>query len=89
MGAYVNPIYPYKAPSDLRATPRLRKPLIVIGAGPVGLAAAVDARLQGLPVLVPRRVAFVENLFVGPAHRQRGCVPAVGLHERHEAAVRL
>ena len=40
MGAYVNPIYPYKAPTDLIATPPLRKPLIVIGAGPVGLAAA-------------------------------------------------
>lgn len=52
MGAYVNPIYPYKAPNDLKATPPLRKPLIVIGAGPVGLAAAVDARLQGLDVLV-------------------------------------
>jgi 3-(3-hydroxy-phenyl)propionate hydroxylase len=52
MGAYVNPIYPYKAPTDLQATPALRKPLIVIGAGPVGLAAAIDARLQGLQVLV-------------------------------------
>ena len=52
MGAYVNPIYPYKAPTDLKATPPLRKPLIIIGAGPVGLAAAVDARLQGLQVLV-------------------------------------
>ena len=52
MGAYVNPIYPYKAPTDLKVTPPLRKPLIVIGAGPVGLAAAVDARLQGLDVLV-------------------------------------
>jgi 3-(3-hydroxy-phenyl)propionate hydroxylase len=52
MGAYVNPIYPYKAPTDLRVEPPLRKPLIVIGAGPVGLAAAVDARLQGLDVLV-------------------------------------
>ncbi len=52
MGAYVNPIYPYKAPTDLKATPPLRKPLIVIGAGPVGLAAAIDARLRGLDVLV-------------------------------------
>lgn len=52
MGAYVNPIYPYKVPTDLKVTPPLRKPLIVIGAGPVGLAAAVDARLQGLEVLV-------------------------------------
>ena len=52
MGAYVNPIYPYKAPDDLRAQPPQRRPLIVIGAGPVGLTAAIDARLQGLPVLV-------------------------------------
>jgi 3-(3-hydroxy-phenyl)propionate hydroxylase len=52
MGAYINPIYPYKSPDDLKSTPPQRKPLIVIGAGPVGLAAAIDARLQGLPVLV-------------------------------------
>lgn len=52
MGAYVNPIYPYKSPADLMATPPQRRPLIVIGAGPVGLAAAIDARLQGLDVLV-------------------------------------
>jgi 3-(3-hydroxy-phenyl)propionate hydroxylase len=52
MGAHVNPIYPYKGPADLRSAPAQRKPLIVIGAGPVGLAAAIDARLQGLDVLV-------------------------------------
>ncbi len=52
MGADINPIYPYKSPTDLRSTPPQRKPLIVIGAGPVGLAAAIDARLQGLAVLV-------------------------------------
>eukprot|EP01034_Spumella_vulgaris_P028641 gene28641-35535_t len=52
MGAYINPIYPYKSPADLMSTPPQRKPLIVIGAGPVGLAAAIDARLQGLDVLV-------------------------------------
>ncbi len=52
MGAYINPIYPYKGPADLMSTPPQRKALIVIGAGPVGLAAAIDARLQGLDVLV-------------------------------------
>jgi 3-(3-hydroxy-phenyl)propionate hydroxylase len=52
MGAYVNPIYPYKSSKDWMTTPPQRKPLIVIGAGPVGLAAAIDARLQGLDVLV-------------------------------------
>lgn len=52
MGAYVNPIYPYKSSKAWMTTPPQRKPLIVIGAGPVGLAAAIDARLQGLEVLV-------------------------------------
>ena len=52
MGTDTQPIYPYQAPLDLMATPPLRKPLIVIGAGPVGLAAAIDARLQGLDVLL-------------------------------------
>ena len=52
MGAYTNPIYPYKAPTDLMGEAPQRKPLIIIGAGPVGLAAAIDARLQGLEVLV-------------------------------------
>ncbi len=52
MGAYTNPIYPYKSLADLISTPPQRKPLIVVGAGPVGLAAAIDARLQGLHVLV-------------------------------------
>lgn len=52
MGAYAYPRFPYTSPADLRAEPPLRKPLVVIGAGPVGLAAAIDARLQGLPVLV-------------------------------------
>ena len=52
MGAYVNPIYPYKSSTEWMTTPPQRKPLIVIGAGPVGLAAAIDARLQGLEVLV-------------------------------------
>ncbi len=52
MGAHVNPIYPYRAPDDLRAEVPQRRPLIIVGAGPVGLAAAIDARLRGLPVLL-------------------------------------
>ena len=30
----------------------MRHPLVVIGCGPVGLAAAIDARKQGIPVLL-------------------------------------
>ena len=52
MGAYQSPTYPYRAPDDLRASPPQRRPLIIVGAGPVGLAAAIDARLQGLDVLL-------------------------------------
>ena len=52
MGAYTYPRFPYTAPDDLRADPPQRRPLVIVGAGPVGLAAAIDARLQGLPVLV-------------------------------------
>jgi len=52
MAAYINPTYPYRPPTDLQSSPPQRRPLIVVGAGPVGLVAAIDARLQGLPVLL-------------------------------------
>jgi 3-(3-hydroxy-phenyl)propionate hydroxylase len=52
MGTYNYPQFPYTAPHDLQTTPLQRRPLVIVGAGPVGLAAAIDARLQGLPVLV-------------------------------------
>ncbi|MFP8779494.1 FAD-dependent oxidoreductase [Hydrogenophaga sp. RWCD_12] len=52
MGTYTYPTFPYRGPADLIAGAPQRKPLIVIGAGPVGLAAAIDARLQGLDVLL-------------------------------------
>ncbi|WP_332815472.1 FAD-dependent oxidoreductase [Ramlibacter sp.] len=52
MGTYAYPRFPYRPPTDLRSEPPQRRPLIVVGAGPVGLAAAIDARLQGIPVLL-------------------------------------
>ncbi len=52
MGAYTYPKYGYQAPLDLMADAPQRRPLVVVGAGPVGLAAAIDARLQGIPVLL-------------------------------------
>lgn len=52
MGTYTYPTFPYRTPADLMAGAPQRKTLIVIGAGPVGLAAAIDARLQGLDVLL-------------------------------------
>ena len=52
MATYAYPEFPYRAPTDLMADAPQRRPLVVIGAGPVGLAAAIDARLQGLDVIL-------------------------------------
>lgn len=52
MATYTYPTFPYRGPDDLIRNAAQRKPLVVIGAGPVGLAAAIDARLQGLDVLL-------------------------------------
>jgi 3-(3-hydroxy-phenyl)propionate hydroxylase len=53
MSTYTYPEFPYQPSADLAGRqPPVRKPLVVIGAGPVGLAAAIDARLHGLPVIV-------------------------------------
>ena len=52
MGVYTYPQYAYKKPVDLMTHAPQRRPLVVVGAGPVGLAAAIDARLHGIPVLL-------------------------------------
>ncbi len=52
MGTYTYPKFPYTGPADLQADAPQRRPLVIVGAGPVGLAAAVDARLKGIPVLL-------------------------------------
>ncbi len=44
--------FAYETPSELKGGPVHRHPLVVVGAGPVGLAAAIDARQQGIPVLL-------------------------------------
>lgn len=52
MGSYTYPKFKVVSSTDLMTQPPQRRPLIVIGGGPVGLAAAIDARLQGLEVLL-------------------------------------
>jgi 3-(3-hydroxy-phenyl)propionate hydroxylase len=49
---YSNPVYDYvKSPDQETATPA-HHPLVVVGAGPVGMAAAIDAAQHGIRVLV-------------------------------------
>ncbi len=46
------PLYPYtKSPDQDAATP-VRHPVMVVGAGPVGLGVAIDLAQQGVPVVV-------------------------------------
>jgi 3-(3-hydroxy-phenyl)propionate hydroxylase len=52
MSTYTYPTFPYRNPADLLLGAPQRRPLLVIGGGPVGLAAAIDARLQGLDVML-------------------------------------
>ena len=46
------PLYPYARSSDQDAATPVRHPVVVVGAGPVGLAAAIDLGQRGLPVVV-------------------------------------
>lgn len=51
MKTYTAPIYPYSKPTELAGPPR-RWPVIVVGAGPVGLTAAIDLAQRGVDVLL-------------------------------------
>jgi 3-(3-hydroxy-phenyl)propionate hydroxylase len=52
LSTYTNPVYPYRASPDQRAASPVRHPLVVVGAGPVGLVAGIDAALHGIPAVV-------------------------------------
>jgi 3-(3-hydroxy-phenyl)propionate hydroxylase len=51
MRTYTNPVYAYTRPTELDA-PGARRPVVIVGAGPVGLAAAIDLGQRGIPVVV-------------------------------------
>lgn len=52
MPSYVNPVYPYRRPAELDGGGDAMHPVVVVGAGPVGLTAAIDLALRGHPVIV-------------------------------------
>jgi 3-(3-hydroxy-phenyl)propionate hydroxylase len=49
---YTNPVYEYKKSPDQSATEIVHHPVIVVGAGPVGMGAALDLGQYGNDVLV-------------------------------------
>jgi 3-(3-hydroxy-phenyl)propionate hydroxylase len=49
---YTWPRYAYRRAPELGQPEVRRVPLVVVGAGPVGLSAAIDAALRGLPVVL-------------------------------------
>jgi len=51
MAVHVNPVYPFERPPELDGV-RAKRPVVVVGAGPVGLVAAIDLAEQGVPALV-------------------------------------
>jgi 3-(3-hydroxy-phenyl)propionate hydroxylase len=52
LSTYRYPKYEYVAPPETRSGEAGRYPVVVVGAGPVGLAAAIDLAQSGVPVVV-------------------------------------
>lgn len=49
---YTNPVYEYKRPVDLDASQPTEHPIVIIGAGPVGMAQALDFAVQGKKTVI-------------------------------------
>jgi 3-(3-hydroxy-phenyl)propionate hydroxylase len=49
---YKYPKYEYRRPPELDGAASTRRPVVVVGAGPVGLSAATDLAQHGVPVIV-------------------------------------
>ena len=52
MPRYAYQPFAYATPPELRGAPPTRHPVIIVGAGPVGLAAAIDCALRGIRCVV-------------------------------------
>jgi 3-(3-hydroxy-phenyl)propionate hydroxylase len=51
LSTYTYPKYEYRTPPEIAAGRTLKAPVVIVGAGPVGLGMALDLDLQGIPVL--------------------------------------
>ncbi len=49
---YTYPKFAYVQPEEQKNRTAARYPVVIVGAGPVGLAAAIDCRLHGIPVVL-------------------------------------
>ncbi|MBI5110217.1 MAG: FAD-dependent oxidoreductase [Rhodocyclales bacterium] len=49
---YTYPKYAYRTPPEIASGKVLKLPVVVVGAGPVGLGMALDLDLQGIPVVL-------------------------------------
>lgn len=52
LSTYQYPKYEYATPPEIRGGAPARYPVVVVGAGPVGLAAAIDLAQHGVPVIL-------------------------------------
>lgn len=52
LSTYTYPKYEYRVPPEIAAGKTLKVPVVIVGAGPVGLGMALDLDLQGIPVLL-------------------------------------
>ena len=52
LSTYAYPRYEYRRPPEIGSGKPLRVPVVVVGAGPVGLGMALDLDMQGIPVLL-------------------------------------
>ncbi len=49
---YQNPVYDYIQSRDQQSDTPAHHPLVIVGAGPIGMAAGIDAGIQGIPAVI-------------------------------------
>jgi 3-(3-hydroxy-phenyl)propionate hydroxylase len=52
LSTYRYPKFEYRRPADVGAAAVRRYPVVIVGAGPVGIAAAIECRMSGQPVVL-------------------------------------